>query len=93
MTTRAASQEVGALSNRNAYTPSLSSQFSFARLMHAGADEVLIREACPADPKFEEFGSMKHGWVIKGDLADPEIAQAVPKAVALISGWLDEHLR
>ena len=61
--------------------------------MRIGADEVLIREACPADPKFEEFSSMKHGWVIKGDLADPEIAQAVPEAVALISGWLDEHLR
>jgi hypothetical protein len=35
---------------------------------------------------------MKHGWIIKGDLADVEIAQAVPEAVALMSGWLDEHL-
>ena len=33
---------------------------------------MLIREACPADPKFVEFGSMTHGWVIKGDLAEAE---------------------
>ena len=62
------------------------------RCKPGGADEVLIREACPADPKFEEFASMAHGCVIKGDLADPEVAQAVPKAMASISGWLDEHL-
>lgn len=59
----------------------------------AGADENLIREGCPADPKFEEFAAMQHGWVIKGDLAVPEVAEAVPKAVGLISGWLNEHLR
>ena len=35
---------------------------------------------------------MKHGWVIKGDLADPETAQEVPRAVGLITGWLDQHL-
>lgn len=62
------------------------------RCKPGGADEVLIREACPADPKFEEFSGMAHGWVIKGDLADPEVAQAVPKAVGSVSGWLDEHL-
>ena len=63
------------------------------RCKPGGADEVLIREACPADPKFEEFSGMAHGWVIKGDLGDPGIARAVSEAVALVSGWLDEHLR
>jgi len=63
------------------------------RCKPGGADENLIREGCPADPKFEEFAAMQHGWVIKGDLAVPEVAEAVPKAVGLISGWLNEHLR
>ena len=62
------------------------------RCKPGGADENLIREACPMDPKFVEFASMKHGWVIKGDLADPETAQAVPRAVGLITEWLDQHL-
>ena len=39
-----------------------------------GLNEVLIREACPANPKFEEFSTMQHGWVIKGDLADGSLA-------------------
>ena len=58
----------------------------------AGADENLIREGCPAAPKFVEFANMKHGWVIKGDLADAETAQAVSEAVGLVSGWFHEHL-
>ena len=62
------------------------------RCKPGGADEILIREACPTDPRFEEFATMKHGWVIKGDLADPETAQEVPRAVGLITGWLDQHL-
>jgi dienelactone hydrolase len=57
-----------------------------------GVDEILIREACPIDPKFVEFATMKHGWVIKGDIDDPETAKAVPEAVGLITGWLDQHL-
>ena len=55
-------------------------------------DEILIREACPADPKFEEFATMKHGWVIKGDIDKPDVARDVRSAVGMITGWLDEHL-
>jgi len=62
------------------------------RCKPGGADENLIREGCPADPKFVEFANMKHGWVIKGDLADAETAQAVSEAVGLVSGWFHEHL-
>lgn len=62
------------------------------RCKPGGADEALIREACVPEPKFEEFATMKHGWVIKGDLVDPEVAQAVPRAVGMITEWLDKHL-
>eukprot|EP00325_Prymnesiales_sp_UTEX-LB-985_P006600 CAMPEP_0174698676 /NCGR_PEP_ID=MMETSP1094-20130205/4208_1 /TAXON_ID=156173 /ORGANISM="Chrysochromulina brevifilum, Strain UTEX LB 985" /LENGTH=48 /DNA_ID= /DNA_START= /DNA_END= /DNA_ORIENTATION= len=41
---------------------------------------------------FVEYETMSHGWVIKGDAADPETAKHIRSAIGLITGWLDTHL-
>ena len=56
-----------------------------------GVDEKILKQS-DVPTRFEAFESMSHGWVIKGDLADAQVAEAVPRAVGLISGWLAEHL-
>lgn len=61
------------------------------RCKPSGVDEKIIQMAGVAT-HFEEFETMAHGWIIKGDLGDAEVAKAVPKAVGLMSGWLDQHL-
>jgi dienelactone hydrolase len=61
------------------------------RCKPGGKDESLLR-AAGVQTHFEEFKEMAHGWVIKGDLADADTADAVRKATGLMSGWLAEHL-
>lgn len=62
-----------------------------ARCKPGGADETLLRAA--ATPvHFIEFGEMKHGWVIKGDVADPAVARDVQRAVGEIVDWFGAHL-
>jgi len=61
------------------------------RCKPGGVDEKMLGLA-DVPTKFEEFDTMSHGWVTKGDITDPETAQQVRRAVGLISGWLNEHL-
>lgn len=61
------------------------------RCKPGGVEEALLRGAAtPA--RLVEFDEMKHGWVIKGDVADPTVARDVQRAVAEVIDWFGAHL-
>ena len=62
-----------------------------ARCKPNGTDEKILKLA-DVPTKFVEFEGMSHGWIIKGDMADAEVAKGVTRAVALITEWLAQHL-
>ena len=60
------------------------------RCKPGGKDEEILRQRGPV--RFVEFGEMSHGWVIKGDIAEPAVARDVQRAVGMIGDWFEEHL-
>ena len=38
------------------------------------------------------FADMQHGWVTRGDMADPNCARDVPRAIELTADFLHKHL-
>ncbi len=60
-------------------------------LMHA----ALLRSSSgvkESDLHFQEFATMTHGWVNRGDLADPAIAAGAEEALSLVEGFFRQHL-
>jgi len=41
----------------------------------------------------EEYPDMLHGWVSRGDVADPAVKAGVEKALATIEGFFEKHLK
>jgi len=74
-----------------------------ALLMQAGNDpaeskpgaechRALLESIRGSDCAVEEFPEMLHGWVPRGDLADPAVSRDVAKAMARIKTFLSTHL-
>ena len=61
------------------------------RCKPGGTDEKILQLA-GVPTKFAEFENQSHGWIVKGELSNPETAAAVRSGVGLIRSWLDEHL-
>jgi dienelactone hydrolase len=60
----------------------------------AGGDVDVVWQGLPlgAHCVFKEYPDMLHGWVPRGDLAEPAVAHNVAAAMADIKGFLKVHL-
>jgi len=56
-----------------------------------GSAETTLK-ASTGDTVFREFGSMSHGFVPRGNMADAAIAGEVRRALEYIKGFFGKHL-
>ena len=72
-------------------------------LLPAGNDKANVKEDGLAQQTFsakpfgdkcvvKTFSAMKHGWVNRGDLSQPDVRREVESALSLAKGFLKEHL-
>jgi len=40
-----------------------------------------------------DFPAMRHGWTVRGDIAEPAVADAVADAMEAVAAHFDQHLK
>ena len=56
-------------------------------------EQLLSGKAFASDCVFRTFPSMKHGFVSRGDVRDPDVQAAVDEALELLRNFFRVHLR
>jgi len=56
------------------------------------AEKLLSKKEFGDQCKYVEFPAMKHGWVTRGDISQPEVARDVKRAVSLFNEFFHTHL-
>jgi len=56
------------------------------------AEQILSKKSFGKECRYVEFPQMKHGWVVRGDLSQPDIARDTKLAIDQMTAFLSKHL-